>query len=472
MPGAKEVTYHGKTVLIVGAARSGIAAAEFLLARGARVVLTDIKNLEALVPAIAPLQLLAEESGELILELGGHKSESFRKCDFVVVSPGVPLALPFFEESRKARVPVIAEVELAARHLQGKILGITGSNGKTTTATLVADLLNGAGLKGHAAGNIGIPLMSYVAGSTPEDIYATELSSFQLEGVEKFRPFVGSILNLTPDHLDRYPGFEAYIEAKKRIFMNQTVSDFAVLNADDPKTAAIGAEVISQPILFSRRSEPVRGAFVRVGKLFYRDGHGEQELFNTSDIRLKGEHNLENVLAACAITLLAGAAPSTLQNVIRNFKGVEHRLEWVAEIGSIQYFNDSKATNVDATIKSLRAFPGNIHLIAGGRDKGGDFTLLQPPVRERVKQLVLIGEAREKIREALQGVVETSEAASLHEAVILCSRRASPGDVVLLAPACASFDMFRNYEHRGQVFKQAVLDLKKASEADTKSHGI
>ena len=464
MPGANEVTYYGKSVLIVGAARSGIAAAEFLLARGARVVLTDVKNVEALAPAIAPLQLLAEKSGELILELGGHKSESFRKCDFVVVSPGVPLALPFFEESRKARIPVIAEVELAARHLQGNILGITGSNGKTTTTTLVADLLCGAGLKGHATGNIGFPLISHVASSTPEDIYATELSSFQLEGIDRLRPFVGSILNLTPDHLDRYPGFRAYVEAKKRIFMNQTASDFAVLNGDDPETAAMAREVNSQPVLFSRRIEPERGAFVRGARLFYRDGRGERELFNAGDIGLKGEHNLENVLAACAITLLAGAAPCSLRDVIRNFKGVEHRLECVAEIDGIQYFNDSKATNVDATIKSLQAFPGNILLIAGGRDKGGDFTVLRPLVRERVKQVVLIGEAKGKIREALQGVVETSEAASLHEAVILCSRRASPGDVVLLAPACASFDMFRDYEHRGHVFKQAVLDLKRASE--------
>ncbi len=460
------MAYRGKTVLIVGAARSGIAAAEFLLDQGARVLLTDLKDQDALASAIAPLQSLARRSGALALELGGHNAESFRKCDLVVVSPGVPLALPFFQESRKAGIPVIAEVELAARHLHGKILGITGSNGKTTTTTLVAELLCSAGLKGHAAGNIGAPLTGYVAGSTARDIYVTELSSFQLEGIENFRPFVGSILNITPDHMDRYPDFPSYIAAKKRIFMDQTSSDFAVLNADDPRTAAIAAEVSAQPFLFSRRIEPERGAFVRGGRLLFRDGSGEQPILETCDIALRGEHNLENVLAACAIALLAGAEPSSLRDTVRQFKGVEHRLQLIASINGVQYFNDSKATNVDATIKSLQAFPGNVHLIAGGRDKGGDFTVLRKLVGERVTHLVLIGEAAGKLRDALQGLVETSEAASLQEAVLRCSRRARPGDVVLLAPACASFDMFRNYEHRGEMFKQAVLELKRASKSE------
>ncbi len=459
------MAYRSKTVLIVGAARSGIAAAEFLLDQGARVVLTDLKDREILASAIAPLQSRAGASGTLVLELGGHKAESFRKCDLVVVSPGVPLALPFFQESRKAGIPVIAEVELAARHLRGKILGITGSNGKTTTTTLVAELLCSAGLKGHAAGNIGLPLTGYVAASAPGDIYATELSSFQLEGIEKFRPFVGSILNLTPDHMDRYSDFPSYVEAKKRIFMNQTAADFAVLNADDPRTAAMAAEVNSRPFLFSRRSEPERGAFVRGGQLLYRDGSRELPILDVGDIGLRGEHNLENVLAACAIALLAGAESSSMRDTVRKFKGVDHRLQLIASIKGVQYFNDSKATNVDATIKSLQAFPGNVHLIAGGRDKGGDFTVLRKLVEERVKHLVLIGEAAGKLRDALQDLVKTSEAASLQGAVLLCSRRARPGDVVLLAPACASFDMFRNYEHRGEVFKQAVLELERASKS-------
>ncbi len=466
------MTYHGKTVLVVGAARSGIAAAGFLLATGARVVLTDVKERESLAASLDPLIALARSSGELVLELGGHSSASFRRCDLVVVSPGVPMALPFLEESRKAGTPVIGEVELASRHLKGKIIGITGSNGKTTTTSLVADLLGAAGLKGHLAGNVGIPLISYARDSTPQDIYATELSSFQLEGIESFRPFVATVLNLTPDHLDRYADFDAYIRAKKRIFVNQQASDFAVLNADDPRTAAIAAEVNSQVVLFSRDTEPEHGVFVRGSAILFREHGSEQELLSTGDIGLKGAHNLENVLAACALALLAGASPASLRIAVRGFKGVEHRLERVAAIGGVEYFNDSKATNVDATIKSLQAFPGNIHLIAGGRDKGADFAVLEPLVRERVRHLVLIGEAAGKIRDALGAVVDTSEAASLPEAVALCSRHARPGDVVLLAPACASYDMFRDYEHRGRVFKQTVLDLMKAAETERQGNGI
>lgn len=463
-PGVFEGNYPGKTALVVGAARSGRAVAEFLLARGARVVLTDTKSADELLPAIEPLRRVAEDScTELVLELGSHNPESFRTCDFAVVSPGVPLALPFFEETRRAGIPVMAEVELAYRHLKGKILGITGSNGKTTTTTLVTELLRGSGLNGHRAGNIGIPLISYAAQSSPEDLYSTELSSFQLEGILQLRPAVGSILNLTPDHLDRYAGFEKYIEAKRRVFMNQQNSDFAVLNADDARTAAMAKEVVSTPVLFSRRALPDRGACLRGDMLCYRSDGGERELFARQDIQLKGEHNLENVLAACTIAILAGAAPETMREVIQNFKGVEHRLEWVAEIDGVQYFNDSKATNVDATIKSLEAFPGKIHLIAGGRDKGSDFSVLARLVRKRVKHLVLIGEAAGKLRDALATLVETTESHTLEDAVLTCHKHARPGDIVLLAPACASFDMFENYEHRGRVFKQTVLGLQTRS---------
>ncbi|MBZ5498232.1 MAG: UDP-N-acetylmuramoyl-L-alanine--D-glutamate ligase [Acidobacteriia bacterium] len=451
--------YLGQKVLVVGAARSGVASAEFLLSRGAHVVLTDAKSEEALTIPLAPLRKLAQNSGELVLELGGHKPGSFTHCDFAVISPGVPLAHPLFEETRKAGIPVLAEVELASRHLKGTILGITGSNGKTTTTTLVAELLRGAGLRGFVAGNIGNPLIGLVSASTPADIYVVELSSFQLESIQAFRPFVGAILNLTPDHLDRYRDFAGYIGAKQRIFMNQTVSDFAVLNDDDTRTAAMAAQVSSTPVLFSRRHEVARGAFVRSGRLVYRDGHHDTDLFPAQEIRLKGGHNLENVLAACAIALLAGAAPGGLAGVVRAFAGVEHRLEFVGEFDGVQYFNDSKATNVDATIKSLEAFPRNIVLIAGGRDKGGDFLPLRPLVAERVKHLIVIGEAAGKIRAALSDAVETSEAESLPDAVQFACRRASPGDIVLLAPACASFDMFKNYEHRGRVFKEAVLRL-------------
>jgi UDP-N-acetylmuramoylalanine--D-glutamate ligase len=395
----------------------------------------------------------------LVLELGGHQNESFRKCDFVVASPGVPLSLPVFEISRKAGIPVMAEVELAYRHLKGKIIGITGSNGKTTTTTLVSDLLTGAGLCGHAAGNIGAPLIDFAAESSPEDIYAVELSSFQLEGILDFRPCIGCILNLTPDHMDRYAAFEDYILAKSRIFINQKETDFAVLNADDSRTAAMQDEVRARPYLFSRRTATPYGAFVRNGRVIFRNEGGDRDLFAASAITLKGAHNLENVLASCTMAVLAGAPPESLEVGIRKFKGVEHRIEFVRRLDEVQYYNDSKATNVAATLKSLEAFPDNILLIAGGRDKEGDFTVLRSPVKERVKHLVLIGEAAQKIKNALHGITETSDAQSMEEAVTICRELARPGDVVLLAPACASFDMFEDYEHRGRAFKEAVNRL-------------
>jgi UDP-N-acetylmuramoylalanine--D-glutamate ligase len=450
------MSYRGKTAIVAGAGRSGIAASRFLLARDARVILTDTSRREDLEPGISGLLETAGHSGELVLELGGHRSESFEKCDFVVASPGIPMTIPPFEASRSAGIPVIAEVELAYRHLKGKIIGITGSNGKTTTTALASELLAGSGLKAFAAGNIGTPLISFAADSSPENIYVVELSSFQLEGIREFRPFIGSILNLTPDHLDRYSDFKDYVAAKRRIFMNQGQDDFAVLNADDTGTAAMRTELRSKPVLFTRLKILDRGAFVRNGRVIFSDEQSERDLFALDAVKLMGAHNLENVLASCSIAILAGADPESLEKSIRGFKGVEHRIEFVSELEGVRYYNDSKATNVAATIKSLEAFPGNILLIAGGRDKEGDFTLLRPLVRERVKHLVLIGESAEKIRKALSGVTDTSSAESLEEAVVMCRELARAGDVVLLAPACASFDMFRDYAHRGRTFKEAV----------------
>ena len=452
--------YQGKTVLVMGAARSGLAAARFLLACGARVILTDSKSREALEKEIAPLLDPSVCSDRLVLELGGHNNESFAKCDFVVVSPGIPITLPCFDISRKVGIPIIAEVELAYRHLKGKIIGITGSSGKTTTTTLVAELLTGAGFRGYAAGNIGTALISFAMDSVPDDVYAVELSSFQLESIHEFRPFIASILNLTPDHMDRYASFEDYVSAKQRIFMNQGSTDFAVLNADDAGTAAIARQVRSTPVLFSRLHEVEYGAFVRKGRVIFRDPERECNLFGVSTIALKGAHNLENVLAACAMAILAGVPTESLAETVRNFRGVEHRIEWVTKIDGVDYYNDSKATNVDATIKSLEAFPENILLIIGGRDKAGDFTVLRSLVQERVKHIVLIGEAAPKIRKALSGAAETSEASSVEEAVSICRSLAQCGDTVLLAPACASFDWFENYEHRGRVFKAAVRKLQ------------
>lgn len=448
--------YIDQTALVVGAGRSGLAAARFLIDRGARVILTDSKDRTALGASISELAESAGDTGMLELEFGEHRPEIFERCDFAVVSPGVSLALPEFELCRKAGIPIMAEIELAFRHLQGRIIGITGSNGKTTTTTLVSELLTGAGIRGYAAGNIGIPLTDLVARSMPEDILAVELSSFQLEGIRDFRPWIGSILNLTPDHMNRYDSFEDYVAAKRRIFMNQGVADFAVLNADDAGTSSLAAELNATPVMFSRLKEVPYGSFVRNERVVFRSPEGERELFPLASIKLKGSHNLENVLAACTMAILAGVNPGSLDDGLQKFKGVEHRIEFVSEINGVQYFNDSKATNVDAAIKAIESFPGNILLIAGGQDKGGDFSLLRNPVRQRVKRLVLIGEASGLIRDALGDEVETSRTGTMQEAVQFCKRNAKPGDIVLLAPACASFDMFQDFEHRGQVYKDAV----------------
>jgi len=451
------VNYKEKTALVVGAGRSGLAAARFLIDRGALVILTDSRDLNSLGAPCTKLMEYAADSNMLDLQLGGHNRDSFTRCDFVVVSPGVPLNLSEFELSRKAGIPVMSEIELAYRSLKGKIIGITGSNGKTTTTALVAELINGAGMRGIAAGNIGIPLISLVEDSTPEDIYSIELSSFQLESIHEFRPFIGSVLNITPDHLDRYESFETYAAAKGRMFMNQRKTDYAVLNADDDVTASLASGLESRKVLFSRRDTVPYGTFLRDERLVFRDTERETELFPVKSIQLKGSHNLENVLAACSIAILAGVPPESLEKSVLEFKGVEHRIEFVAEIDGALYYNDSKATNVDAAIKSLESFAGNIVMIAGGRNKGGNFTLLRHPVRSRVKHLVLIGEAAEEIRNALNDDVETSRAETMTEAVKLCRQHAEAGDIILLAPACASFDMFRDYEHRGRAFKDAVL---------------
>ena len=453
--------YEGRTVLVVGAARSGVAAARFLLDQEATVILSDAKERAALESALTPLLPGGVPRARLTLELGGHRLESFGACDLVVVSPGVPLSLPAFARSRENRIPVIAEVELAWRHIDGTVLAVTGSNGKTTTTALLAELLRGSGLKAQAAGNIGVPLVSFAGQVAPDLFHCVELSSFQLEGIVGFRPRAAALLNLTPDHLDRYPTFEAYAAAKERIFRNQTAGDAAVLNWDDALVREVAGRVKSAPVFFSRREAPARGCFVRGDAVIHRDGTRETALFGTSDIRLPGAHNVENVLAAAALAVESGARTESLRASIRAFAGVEHRLEHVAEIGGVRYVNDSKATNVDAAVKSVEAFDAPVVLIAGGRDKGGDFSSLRKLIARRLRHLVLIGEAAEKIREALRGSCEMSQAGSMAQALCKAAGVAQEGDVVLLAPACASFDMFENYEHRGREFKAAVHALER-----------
>ena len=443
----------GQNMLVVGLGRSGAAAALFLAERGARVTANDAKP-ESELGATAELRARGIE-----VVAGSHPPELFTQADLIVASPGVPLALAPFQTARAAGVPVISEVELAARFLRGRLIGITGSNGKTTTTTLVGELLRDAGLPTQVGGNIGTPLVSLVEGSREDGFTVIELSSFQLEAVEQLHLFAAVLLNITPDHLDRYASMDDYAAAKARIFINQTPGDLAVLNADDERAAKMNTRTEAHVVYFSRRRPLDEGICLRGADVISRSGGNERVLVGRGEIGLRGEHNLENVMASLAVGLVCGAAPASMRATIHDFKGVEHRLEFVSEVKGVKFYNDSKATNVDAAIKSLEAFPGRVIVILGGKDKGSDYAPLAPLVRERCEQVILIGAAADKIAAALDGTRPLHRAATMPEAVDLGFKLGRAGDTVLLAPACASFDMFDNFEHRGQVFKEAVGKL-------------
>ena len=447
-----------KRVLVVGLGKSGVASALFLKAHGARVTVSDTKSGDELRNEI-PVLL---DHG-ITVETGGHGERTFRGQDLIVVSPGVPVDAPLLAQTRAMGEAVIGEIELAAQFLPGPIVAITGSNGKTTTTALTGEIMAAGGLPTLVGGNIGTPAISLAERANPETVIVLEVSSFQLETIQTFRPKVAVVLNVTPDHLDRHRTFEAYVDAKARIFENQRGEDFAVLNEDDPTCVAMAARTRAQVFWFSREKEVKQGAWVREGNIFFRDGTGEQktsqrEIMLVSEIPLKGAHNLENVLAAVCAGALMGCAPEKIRQAVRDFKAVEHRLEFVETIRGVDYYNDSKATNVDATIKALESFPANIHLILGGKDKGSDYTVLNDLLRQRVKRVYTIGAAAAKIESQIKNV-EVVHAETLENALRKANAVAQAGDVVLLAPACASFDQFKNYEQRGQVFKEIVRGL-------------
>jgi len=445
---------NDKRVLVVGLGKSGVASALFLKSRGARVTVSDSKPEAELRKEI----LLLLEHG-IAVETGGHGDRTFRDQDLIVVSPGVPFDAPQLVQARSLGEKVIGEIELAAQFLSGPMVAITGANGKTTTTTLAGEILTAAKLPVLVGGNIGTPAITFVDQSTPKTWIVLEVSSFQLETIVDFRPRIAVILNITPDHLDRHKTFANYIDAKARIFENQGPEDFTVLNADDPTTVDLAERTLAQRFLFSRKKEIGIGAFVRGTHIFFRDSQREREIMPLNDIPLKGAHNLENVLAAISVGMLTGCQPEQIRSAIQNFKAVEHRLEFVAKVAGVDYYNDSKATNVDAAIKALESFPANIHLILGGKDKGSDYALLNDLLRERVKRVYTIGAAAGKIESHIHGAAEIDHAETLETAVQRASASAVAGDIVLLAPACSSFDQFQNYEHRGSVFKEAVRSL-------------
>jgi len=455
MPGSIEL--RKMRVLAVGLARTGEATALFCAKHNAIVTATDVRPESELGDTPAKLR----EAG-VALELGGHHEKTYLAQDLIIPSPGVPADDPLLAKARSKGITVWSEIELAYRFLEGELIGITGSNGKTTTTTLVHHILKTAGQKSILAGNVGTPLIACVEAMNAETVSVVELSSFQLELIDTFRPDIGVFLNLTPDHLDRHKTLEAYAAAKARIFEHQTELDAAVLNADDAPTVALAPEK-PQTFWFSRKKRVEQGACVRGEDIVIVHSGKEEFVMKCAEIPLVGAHNLENVLAAATAARLAEVDAATIGKAVRSFAGVEHRLEFVEEIGGVRYYNDSKATNVDATLKALDAFPGRILVILGGKDKGSDYTVLQKPLREKAILALLIGAATDKIEKQIAGSVALERAGKLERAVEIASHAAQAGDVVLLAPACASFDQFQNYEHRGRVFKELVRGLGKSS---------
>ncbi len=445
-----------KRVTVAGAARSGIAAAELLARRGARVTLSEAHT-EA--PGTEALLELGVN-----LELGGHRTETFAGADLVVLSPGVPPTQDAVRAARAGGVPVISEIELASRWLQGRVIAITGTKGKSTTTVLTGRMLEAAGFKVTVGGNIGAPLCTQVSVSTPETLHVVETSSFQLEQLDRFHPWIAVMLNFSPDHLDRHPDVAAYGAAKRRMFENQDAGDWAVINADDPAVLELARRGRATTRLFARETSITRGTVVDEGWIVDRQADADRRLVPLSAIHLLGAHLVTDVMAAATVGAIAGAAPAAMTAAVDAFPGLEHAIELVAEVGGVRFVNDSKATNVESALRSIESFGSDLVPIIGGRFKGGDFGLLREPLRTRAKAVVAIGEAKALVRQALGDVVQVYEAASFEQAIVRAYGIAKPAGVVLLAPACASFDMFRDYAERGRKFKEEVARIARGGD--------
>jgi UDP-N-acetylmuramoylalanine--D-glutamate ligase len=437
-----------KRVTVAGAARSGLAAAELLARRGARVTLSETR---AEAPEAEPLTQLGVR-----LELGGHEMETFTGAELVVLSPGVPPETPAIQAARDRGVPVIAEIELASRWLRGRVIAITGTKGKSTTTALTGRMLEAAGFKVTVGGNIGAPLSAQVPDSTPDTFHVVETSSFQLEQIDTFHPWIAVMLNFSPDHLDRHPTVEAYGAAKARIFENQDAGDFAVINADDPAVLDLARRGRAAARPFARSGAIERGTVVEDGWIVDRRPDSAGRLVPLDAIHLLGPHLVIDVMAAATVGAIAGAPPEAMTAAVDAFRGLEHAMELVGDRHGVRFVNDSKATNVESALRSIESFDRDLVPIIGGKFKGGDLRRLREPLRARAKAVVAIGEARPLVREALADIVTVYEADTLRDAVARAYALAQPSGVVLLAPACASFDMFRDYADRGRRFKEEV----------------
>jgi len=445
----------GQKTLIIGWGKTGIASARFLAVRGAQVAVTDAKDLSLEGDVLPHLGQDLRASVEWVR----YDSSALSSVDMVVPSPGVPPFHPLLKEAMERGIPVVSELELASRYLQTPMIAITGTNGKTTTTTLIGEILAASGRKVFVGGNIGNPLANYVAGPQDADYAVVEVSSFQLQWVEAFHAFAALLLNTTCDHVDYHGSFEAYRAVKERIFSNQGKGDLAVLNADEPRSAVL-AESMPSRVRFFSSSQSVNVGLYREGEqLIYRNGQGGRESYPLNMIRLPGAHNIENVMAAILACRACGCTREEVIQAVANFSGVAHRIEFTREIGGVKFYDDSKGTNVGAVKRAIESFSEPLVLLMGGRDKDGDFESLSDLLANRVKALVLFGEAREKIRERIGGIVPTLMAPTLNEAIAAAREQACAGDVVLLSPGCASFDEFNNYKARGEFFQEEVRAL-------------
>lgn len=444
---------HNKKVLVVGLGTTGKATSLFLKEKGANVTVSEIMSEGEGLPTIQKLKSLG-----IAVETGGHRLELFLSPDLIVVSPGVSLEIPPLRAAAERGVEIVSEIELASRYIQTPIIAVTGTNGKTTTVNLIAEIFKASGKRIFLGGNVGTPLIEYALKQHHEDYLIAEISSFQLEGIQGFKPYISVILNIHHDHLDRYSSYEDYIAAKARIFTNQSNKEYAILNADDSVIKKLSPSINASTFYFSYREEVLPGIYSRDHLLHFNNGTG-QTCFTFDNLYLKGIHNLHNIMAAVVVSKLCRCPQERIQNTIENFKGLPHRLEFLKESNQIKFYNDSKATNVSSVIRAIEALDPPLILIAGGRDKGMDYHQLIPFIKEKVKALILLGEAKEKMLQALKRSTSTFLAETLEEAVKRALKHASPGDTILLSPACSSFDMFKNYEERGDVFKTLVNTL-------------
>jgi UDP-N-acetylmuramoylalanine--D-glutamate ligase len=446
-----EPIVRGQRVTVVGAAASGIAAATLLAKHGALVTLSDVR---ASVPDAERLRAQG-----VVLELGGHQTGTFTSADLIVTSPGVPPEQPALEAARARGVQIVGEIELASWWLKGRVIAITGTKGKSTTTALAGRMLQSAGFHVTVGGNIGRPLSGQVEESTPATLHVVETSSFQLEQTETFRPWIAVMLNFSPDHLDRHKTVEAYGAAKAKVFRNQHDTDWAVINADDPATLELARGARATPRYFARHGKLDRGVVIEGDWIAERTAAASERLVPLSAIHLIGPHLVDDVMAAAAVGAIAGAAPQAMTAAVETFRGLEHAMELVAEIGGVRFVNDSKATNVVSARRSLESFDRGVVAIMGGRFKGGDLTLLREPLAQRARAVVTIGESKALFGSALAGAVDVQEADSMQDAVAKAFALAQPAGVVVLAPACASFDMFQDYADRGRRFKEEVRRL-------------